>query len=76
MPTKNPRVMVVLEPLLHRWLKKTAAKQGVSVSSMIRDIVRDTYREAEDEHWVREGESRLATFNRKKSVSHEDAWKE
>ncbi len=76
MPTKNPRVMVVLEPKLHKWLKKSAKNEGVSVSGMIRDIVRDTYMASEDVHWVREGESRLETFNPQKAVSHEDAWKE
>jgi hypothetical protein len=76
MPTKNPRVMVVLEPPLQRWLKMNAEKQGISVSSMIRDIIRDTYRESENEQWVKEGEARLATFDRRKAVSHNDAWKE
>lgn len=76
MPAKNPRVMVVLEPALEKWLKKSAKKRGLSVSNIIRDIVRDRYRETEDEHWVREGEARLRTFDRKKAVPHEDAWKE
>ena len=75
MSTKNPRVMVVLEPALNKWLKKTAKKQGVSVSTIIRDIIRDRYLETEDEHLIREGESRLETFDRDKAVSHDDAWK-
>ena len=75
MPTKNPRVNVVLEPSLHQWLKKNSEKLGLSVSQAIRDLVRDAYREQEDAHWAAEGESRLKSFNKKKSYSHDDAWK-
>jgi hypothetical protein len=75
MPTKNPRVNVVLEPGLYDTVRKNAEKQGLSVSSLIRDIVRDACRDIEDLHWAKEGESRLETFDRKKAVSHKDAWK-
>lgn len=75
MPTKNPRVMVVLEPPLHGWLKKNSMKSGLSVSQAIRDLVRDAYREQEDALWAAEGEARLKSFSRKKAVSHDDAWK-
>lgn len=67
--------MVVLEPTLHDWLKKNSESLGQSVSQAIRDIVRDAYREHEDAHWTAEGEKRLESFNRKKAVSHEAAWK-
>jgi hypothetical protein len=32
--------------------------------------------EAEEICWIREGEDRLATFDRQTAVPHEDAWKE
>ncbi len=75
MPTKNPRDMVVLEPALTTWLKKSAKAQGLSVSQAIRDLVRDAYRELEDAHWAAEGDKRLETVDKKKSYTHEDAWK-
>ncbi len=75
MPTKNPRVMVVLEPALHEWLKKNSTSSGLSISQAIRDLVRDAYREHEDAHWAAEGENRLETLDRKKTLSHEAAWK-
>lgn len=68
--------MVSLEEPLHDWLKKAAKKHGVSVSGMIRDIVRDTYNEDEDKHWAKEGESRLKNHSKRKTISHDDAWKE
>lgn len=75
MPTKNPRVMVVLEPALHKWLKKSSRTAGLSVSQAIRDLVRDAYREQEDALWAAEGEKRLKTLDRKKSRTHDEAWK-
>ena len=75
MPTRNPRVMVVLEPTLHDWLKKNSESLGLSVSQVIRDLVRDAYREHEDAHWAARGEKRLESFDRKKAASHEAAWK-
>lgn len=75
MPTKNPRIMVSLEPPLQKWLKKNAEKSGLSLSSIIRDLVRDAYQESEDAYWAKEGDARVATFDRKKARSHEEAWK-
>ena len=75
MPTKNPRVMVSLEPSLHEWIKQQAAKTGLSISNMIRDLVKDAYTESEDYYLTQEGEARLASFDRSQAVSHEDAWK-
>ena len=74
MPTKNPRVMLVLEPPLHKWLKKNAEKSGLSVSGLIRDLVRDAYVESEDAALAKEGEDRIATLDRKKMKSHKEAW--
>lgn len=31
-------------------------------------------RDQEERHWAAEGEARLATFDERNGVSHEDAW--
>jgi hypothetical protein len=67
--------MVVLEPALHNWLKKSTKAQGLSISQAIRDLVRDAYREQEDKVWAAEGDKRLASFDKNKSYTHEAAWK-
>lgn len=70
MPTRNPRLMVVLEPPLYHWIKETAKKEGLSLSLMIRDMIKDAYQEKEDLYWSIEGEKRLTTFSHKTTISH------
>ncbi len=75
MATRNPRLMVVLEPPLYHWVRQTAKKAGLSLSLRIRDLIKDAYSEREDLYWSQEGEKRLATFNRKTAISHADVKK-
>lgn len=75
MPAKNPRLTTVVEKPLYVWLKKRAKRQGISVSLLMRDLLREVYEQEEDIYWSRKAEERLKTFDRKKAVSHEDAWK-
>ncbi len=49
MPTKNPRVNTVLEPLLFRAVERLADSDGVSLSEKVRDLVRDAVELVEDE---------------------------
>lgn len=76
MATKNPRVMVVLESPLHQWLKKTAKKEGISLSMKLRDLVREAYESYEDRYWSKEAAKRLKTFGKAGPVSHEELWGE
>lgn len=75
MATKNPRVMVVLESPLYRWIRRSAKKQGVSISMKLRDIVREAFESYEDRYWAGEGEKRLQSFNRDGAIPHDQFWK-
>lgn len=44
MPTKNPRLHVVLEPPLFRNLKRLAQKNGLSISLEARELIREALR--------------------------------
>ena len=74
MPAKNPRLTTVLEEPLYLWLKKTAGKQGISLSLLVRDLIRDAYERDQDVFWAKEGEERLETFDRRTALTHEEAW--
>ncbi len=74
MAAKNPRVMVVLDPPLYRWLRRSARADGVSLSLRLRDVVREAFELQEERYWAREGERRLRAFRRGKAVSHAHAW--
>lgn len=48
MPTKNPRVQVVLEKPLYEALHSLAEEEGVSLSLKARDLIRDALENLED----------------------------
>ena len=48
MPVKNPRINVVLEKPLYNTIKRLAAREGVSLSLKVRDLVREALEAEED----------------------------
>lgn len=75
MPTTSPRVNVVLEKPLYSRLKKLATKDGVSLSTKVRDLIREALEEYEDVYLVRVAEERMKTFDRSKALTHDQVWK-
>jgi len=74
MPTKNPRLAAVVEEPLYRWLKQSAAREGTSLSTRVRDLLVMARELEEDAFWTEAGERRLRTFRRRSAVKHEAAW--
>lgn len=75
MPAKNPRLNVVLEPVLFNNLRRMALKEGVSLSLKARDLIRESMEVSEDTYWAESARIRESTFSPKKALSHEDTWK-
>ena len=75
MPTINPRVNVVLEKPLFLTLKKLAVKDGVSLSTKVRDLIREALEEYEEAYLVGVAEGRAKTFKRSQALTHEQVWK-
>lgn len=75
MPTKNPRINVVLEKPLYDSIKKIASKEGVSVSLKARDLLRDALETHEDLILDEIASEREKTFNRDKALTHKEIWK-
>lgn len=74
MPTRNPRVNVVLERPLYAVLKRWARRDGVSLSLKLRDILRAAVEAEEDRALARLAEVREHSFERRKALSHEQVW--
>ena len=74
MPTRNPRVNVVLEKPLYERLQKLAKKEHISLSLKIRDLVREGLDAQEDEELGRFAEERARTFQRGQTLTHQAAW--
>lgn len=74
MPTKNPRVNVVLDSEIYNLLCKLAQAQGISLSLFSRDLIKEALEIREDLYWQREAQKRDKTLSPKKALSHKDIW--
>jgi hypothetical protein len=74
MPTKNPRINVVLERPLYNNVERLAKRDGVSLSLKVRDLVKEALEIEEDIGLSQLAEIREKTFSRKKSLKHDEVW--
>ena len=70
MPTKNPRVNVVLEKPLYKIIEKLATRDHVSLSLKVKDLIREALEFSEDVMLTKIAEHREKSFNRKKALTH------
>ncbi|MDP3297661.1 MAG: toxin-antitoxin system, antitoxin component [Thermodesulfovibrionia bacterium] len=74
MPTKNPRINVVLEEPIYHNIERLAKRDGVSLSLKVRDLVREALEIEEDIVLSHFAEKREKTFEKKKSLKHDEVW--
>jgi predicted DNA-binding ribbon-helix-helix protein len=74
MPTKNPRINVVLEKPTYEAIKKIARNEGVSISLIARDLLRDALEVHEDILMGQVATEREKGLKRRKALSHEEVW--
>jgi len=75
MPTKNPRVNVVLERPLYDALGRLARREGASLSTKARDLLRDALETHEDIVLAEIAAERERTLDRTKTLTHEAVWR-
>ncbi len=75
MPTKNPRVNIVLDQTLYNVLGRLAQRDGISMSLEARDLIKEALEAKEDIYWDVVAAERKRTYSAKKAVSHKDLWK-
>lgn len=74
MPTKNPRVNVVLEKPLYRAIEHLAKRDGISLSLKVRDLVKEALEIEEDMALSILAEERERTFKRATALKHNEVW--
>jgi len=74
MPAKNPRINVVLEKPLFHAVERLAARDGVSLSLKVRDLVREALEVEEDIGLSAFAEERERTFTKTKALKHREVW--
>lgn len=74
MPTKNPRINVVLEKPLYEAIRRIAKKEGISISLKARDLLREALEIHEDRILESIASEREKTFRRKNALTHDEIW--
>ena len=75
MPTKKPLVNIVVESLLYAVMNDLASREGVSMSTLARDLIREALELREDVALAVWASEREETFSRDTALSHEKLWK-
>ena len=75
MPAKNPRVNVVLERPLYDALGRLARREGSSLSTKARDLLRDALEAYEDLALTKVAEERERTLVRSAALTHDEVWR-
>lgn len=74
MPTKQPRLNVVLEPRSFRSIEHLAARDGVSLSMKARDLIHEALELHEDAYWARRADERMKHFKIEGALTDEQVW--
>jgi metal-responsive CopG/Arc/MetJ family transcriptional regulator len=74
MAAKNPRVNVVLEEPVYKAVKKLSSEYKISMSMVIRDMVREEVEKFEDRKLSQIAKKRDKTRGRS-LIKHDDFWK-
>lgn len=74
MPTKHPRLNVVLEKPVLESVERLAKRDGVSLSMKARDLIREALELYEDAYLAERAQERMKTFVRSKALTHEQVW--
>ncbi len=74
MPAKNPRINVVLDQPLFKNVQFLAKKDGVSLSTKVRDLIKEAIETQEDLYLAAFAEGREMALDINNTMSHEETW--
>jgi predicted DNA-binding protein len=74
MPTKNPRINVVLDDNLYKNIQLLAESDGVSLSAKVKDLIKEALEIQEDLYLAALAEEREKTWDESTTRSHDQIW--
>ena len=74
MPAKNPRINVVLDDNIYKNVQFLAEADGVSLSTKVRDLIKQALEIQEDLYLAAFAEEREKTWNNSTAVTHDEIW--
>ncbi len=74
MPTKNPRINIVVDRPLYTAIHDMAEDSGISMAMVVRDLIKEALKLKEDAALATFADKRIKSFNWKKALSHNEVW--
>jgi predicted transcriptional regulator len=74
MPSKKPRITIVVDPPVYEQIEQLAERRGVSLSMVARDLIREALVMEEDVALARLAGEREATLREDTALSHAEVW--
>ena len=74
MPSKNPRINVVLDDNLYKNIQLLAESDGVSLSAKVKDLIKEALEVQEDLYLAVFAEEREKTWDKSKTRTHDEIW--
>jgi predicted DNA-binding protein len=74
MPSKNPRINVVLDANLYRNIQFLAETEGVSLSAKVKELIKEALEVQEDLYLAALAEEREKTWDKSMSRTHDEIW--
>jgi len=75
MPTKNPRLLVTLDPGLYAKVKSISKANGVTLSMAARDLIREACEDVEDLGLSVVADRRMKSGKAGRWLTHDEVWK-
>jgi predicted DNA-binding protein len=74
MPTKNPRINVVLDDKLYKNIQFLAEMDGVSLSTKVKDLIHSALEVQEDLYLAALADDREKSWDAAAVLTHEEVW--
>jgi predicted DNA-binding protein len=74
MPSKNPRINVVLDDNLYKNIQFLAETEGVSLSAKVKDLIKEALEVQEDLYLAAFAEEREKTWDKVITRTHDEIW--
>lgn len=74
MPSKNPRINVVLDDNLYKNIQFLAETEGVSLSAKVKDLIKEALEIQEDLYLASFAEEREKTWDKSTTRTHDEIW--
>jgi predicted DNA-binding protein len=74
MPSKNPRINVMLDDKLYKNIQFLAETEGVSLSAKVKDLIKEALEVQEDLYLAALAEEREKTWDKATTRAHDELW--